>query len=515
MSNETYWQSGFVHLKEYVNTYGNANVSSTYVSPDGFQLGTWVVNRRMNYRKNNLDKEQVQKLLSIGFIFDGYVAWEAAKEQEWEDGYSHLLDFYKANGHSNVGLNYCAPDGFALGSWIQLQRIAYKQNRLTIEHYDRLISLGVERLSPPGEDVFQKKWDEGYRHLQRYYKKYGNTDVKTNYICPWDKYPLGNWIMLQRKNDKNNILAAEAREKLLALGFQFSVQKESYDRSWENGYKHLVEFLNHHKTLSYINDYVSPDGYKLGYWLQYQMKLIRKNKLSSERVQRLRNLGLFSGNTLLGRQTRWETGYMHLVAYYTKHKHSNVPISYECDDGFRLGNWVHQQRQSYKSKSLSVEQLTMLNKVNFIYDYAKAVWEEYFALLVQYKEQYGTACVSSRYDSGDGTNLYNWLSLQIKNYRAGRLSKKKTKRLLSLGVNFHTHEIVRSSDDIYWGNGYNHLTRYLIDHHGAFPKSTYKAPDGFPVGAWLKEQRDNYDRLSLNQICKLESVGFIWKGKAR
>ena len=63
------WEEGFSYLKKYQEEHGDCrvNTSSKYKT---YNLGAWVAQQRVSYRKDLLDKERVQKLDKLGFIWD-------------------------------------------------------------------------------------------------------------------------------------------------------------------------------------------------------------------------------------------------------------------------------------------------------------------------------------------------------------------------------------------------------------------------------------------------------------
>ena len=56
---------------------------------------------------------------------------------------------------------------------------------------------------------------------------------------------------------------------------------------WNNGFNHLVEYVEMNGTARPSRQYYSPDGYPLGRWLEAQRAAHRTRRLAAERVQRL------------------------------------------------------------------------------------------------------------------------------------------------------------------------------------------------------------------------------------
>jgi hypothetical protein len=97
---------------------------------DGFNLGKWVGVQRTN--KDSLSPERRQRLDDIGFV------WDVLTEQ-WEEGFSKLLQFKEAEGHCRVPATFKL-DGFNLGKWVGVQRT--NKDSLSPERRQRLDYIG-------------------------------------------------------------------------------------------------------------------------------------------------------------------------------------------------------------------------------------------------------------------------------------------------------------------------------------------------------------------------------------
>lgn len=67
--NDTMWNDGYSRAETYYKTYGNLDLDSKYISPDGFRLGSWIANKRTSYKKGKLTNERVEMLEKIGMDF--------------------------------------------------------------------------------------------------------------------------------------------------------------------------------------------------------------------------------------------------------------------------------------------------------------------------------------------------------------------------------------------------------------------------------------------------------------
>ena len=270
------WQIGFDHLTEYINKYGNAHVPQGFVSSDGYNLGRWVATQRKNYCNHKLNKDQIQTLLSIGFMFDGHAARNVVREEAWKKGYSHLMDFHKKNGHSNVPITFLSPyDSFPLGKWLRLQMMAYKDGTLSQEHYEMLKALDVKRFCDKDKSRFTTKWNEFFQMLKDYYKSHGNCFVPKS-SDNLDLQRLYSWIRRQADLYRKGRLCTKQIDMLNSVGLFDSSKR---DAIWETGFNYYVEYVLNKGLKNITYDYVCPDNYKLGQWIHHQVKAIKNGTI--------------------------------------------------------------------------------------------------------------------------------------------------------------------------------------------------------------------------------------------
>jgi Helicase associated domain len=128
------WQESYEMMIAYVAEHGNARVPQSFKTSDGFRLGGWVREQRCAYSEGLLDGERQQKLESL----NGW-SWNA-REDNWEDGYRHLLNY--AAVHGDVAVPKGAVfNGFLLGRWVSRQRVWRGNGTLSQERQDKLSAL--------------------------------------------------------------------------------------------------------------------------------------------------------------------------------------------------------------------------------------------------------------------------------------------------------------------------------------------------------------------------------------
>jgi hypothetical protein len=129
------------------------------------------------------------------------------------------------------------------------------------------------------------------------------------------------------------------------------------------------------------------------------------------RRQRLEGLTGWSWNTI---DDRWELGFSHLKKFTERNGHCRVPKTYVNEEGYRLGSWVSVQRR--KKEVIDPDRLRRLEALpGWSWDVYWDRWEEGFASIKRFVDQYGHSRVSKSYKTADGSRLGEWVKIQRQN----------------------------------------------------------------------------------------------------
>lgn len=383
------WEDYFSLLTNYYQAYGNSEVPLYFKTYDGltfdntgFSLGNWTHNLRKAYRNNLLSEEQIEKLEQIDFRFTTLNYDEA-----WNKAYQLLVNFYNEHGHVNIpshfktrdGLSY-DDNGFDLSYWANKQRVKYKKGLLVPWQITKLQNLNFRLVSISHD----KHWEKMYELLASYYNHYQNIiipiDFKTLDGINYDAsgFALGEWLYRQKIKAKNNNYSLEHKDKLSALGYDFTTV--SREDNWTKMYELLKAYSNHFHTCEVPQNFKTIDGITydaqglaLGSWIKEQRKKYSLGKLDEEKIALLQALNCRL--EIKNYDDAWAMHYALLVNFFNVYGHANVPQLFITSDGItedalgiHLGNWVSKQRRAYKTGKLTDEQITKLNAVNFKYN---------------------------------------------------------------------------------------------------------------------------------------------------
>jgi hypothetical protein len=395
----------------------------------------------------------------------------------WDEMFGRLLLFRDTYGHARVPMGYTDKK---LAKWVQHQRTFASKGNLSAYRKRRLDDIGFSW------DPFETAWEEGFRYLAMYKEREGHCAAPAEYKTS-DGYRLGQWVSVQRQSRDNLTTVRKAR--LDALGFDW----DPITTQWEEGFECLKEYVREHEHCRVPAQYITLNGYRLGGWVSAQRLSI--DSLLDERKARLDALG-FDWDP---HETSWNEGFEHLLEYLKEHKDCNVRQQFKSPVGYKLGQWVGQQRTRHDT--LSAQKKAKLDALGFDWDPIRTQWADGFKHLQEYVEEHKDCNVPALYTSADGYRLGTWVTFQ--RVSQNRLPSERKTQLDKLG--FDWDPITTQ-----WEKGFSHLQAYLREHKDCIVPYNYKSSDGYNLGAWVTRNRKRKSSLSFERIARLDALGFDW-----
>jgi len=185
---------------------------------------------------------------------------------------------------------------------------------------------------------------------------------------------------------------------------------------WNNNYKKLID---HYEKNGHFAILLSDRPNKrLRHWFQSQLCLFNKQKLNDKQAKLL----IYSDVdfSLQGiKWENWERHYRILNLYHEKNGHSSVS---QLVKG--IGPWLSAQRVLYRRSELSLTKITLLEKLNIVWnpsDNFNEKWQSQYEKVRSYYLQHGHSNMPRREFPDPGI----WISAQRTAYRKGLLSKKR------------------------------------------------------------------------------------------
>ena len=232
------------------------------------------------------------------------------------------------------------------------------------------------------------------------------------------------------------------------------------------------------------------NGYSLGNWVSTQRS--RKRSLSKEQIEKLDKVDFIWDY----HDDQWDEGYTYLYQFYLREGHCKVPRGH-TEEGYKLNIWVQTQRA--KKETLSKERIGQLNAIEFIWDVHEFLWEQGFTYIVKFYEREGHVKVPKG-QKEDQFDLNSWVDTQRQN--RPNLSKVQIERLDALGFIWEPFLHL-------WEIGFKHLTLFYNRQGHCLVPQEHKE-ENFNLGGWVSTQRQNKNKLTIDQIEKLNDFGFIW-----
>lgn len=275
------------------------------------------------------------------------------------------------------------------------------------------------------------------------------------------------------------------------------------DERWQEGLRVLRAFAAREGHANVPDDH-SEQGVALGTWVGTKRAQYRRGRMAPDRI---RTLEALPGWTWSAVEQAWEDGFQSLLRFLEHHGHVHVPAHYRDPDGFPLGSWVRSHRRPDGRRAMTSEQRAKLSAVpgwSFTAP-TEVAWDTAFSAMERFATREGH-CRTSRHNREDGIDVDGWSKRQRVRYHRGLLAADRAARLERLpGWSWRPQEDA-------WETGF----QVLVAHLGATGTASVRRDavvDGYPLGAWVGEQRNRYasGQLPDDRQRRLELLaGWTW-----
>jgi hypothetical protein len=193
----------------------------------------------------------------------------------------------------------------------------------------------------------------------------------------------------------------------------------------------------------------------------------------------------------------WDEMFGRLLLFRDAHQHCRVPSTYKDK---KLAKWVSHQRNFANNAKLSTIRKQRLDDIGFSWDLLDANWENGFRSLIAYKHREGHCCVPDTRKE-NGFRLGQWVRVQREN--RDTMSTLRRRRLDEIGF-------VWDAKDWAWKEALRHLEDFKQREGNCLVPVRHKE-NGYPLGNWVVNQRQNKDGLSDERRRALDALGFVWE----
>jgi len=532
------WQERLTELQLFFEENQHFNVTKENEEFDG--LYKWLVYQRRMFNNKKLGVNRIVEFQNIGFDFNKHL--KADNKAEWDIRFKELEKYYTKNNTFYIAT--ADTENKKLLSWLRYQRKLFRDNKLSNDRYEELISLGYSfDINYRGKTSTSQPrikheilWQEKYEKLKEYY------EINHTFLIPKSntKYKhLKSWILYQKKMFNLGKLSEEKTSKLLAIGFSFkenyrgksfknintskNIKKDTF-KTWNAKFELLKQY---HKD---FNTFLIPTNTKeflsLKSWLQYQKKLFKQNSLEQSKIEKLKSIGYSFDINYRGKKRSsqndlfWDKYFEELSQFHSKYNTFLIPkhlIEYR-----KLKTWLQEQKRLYKAGRLSKERLDKLLQIGFSFDLSysgrkfeyevnpskkkkvKTVdsWEENYLKLLEYKLKNGSCNITRSQDS----SLANFVYKQRVRYKNKELTETQIQKLELLNFEWESTKKTISSA---WETKFNLLKDFFSKNNHSLYKKSYGNESLYH---WVLLQRMEYrkGKLHPDRIKALNSINFIW-----
>ena len=327
------WDEVLGRLMKFKEREGHLRVPQ-YFESDGYRLGLKVVNLRQ--QKKILSPSRISILNEMGFIWNEL-------DQKWNEFILALTAFKEREGHLNVQWKH-VESGYFLGHRVLKYRAELEdKNEFYKDRLDQLDKLGFIW------DLNTHNWNIHFQALEQFKQREGHITVprsnRENGLL------LSKWIQRQRTNFKD--LTDEQAKKLLDIGFLIN----PFDFSWNEALAFLDSYILKHGNCDVPQRHLE-GNFKLGVWCHNQRKQFSEEKLSADKIEKLKERG-FNWNPL---SSLWNEWIELLKEYKELHGNFDLPKRTLFKDK-KLGYWISNIRSS-KDK-LTKDRIKQLDDLGF------------------------------------------------------------------------------------------------------------------------------------------------------
>ncbi len=522
------WDEMYSDLVGFFKLHGHCNVSDHWSTQP--ELARWVALQRRERARSKLTPEQISRMDEIGFSWTNY-------DGIWDSMYLKLAEFMRPMNSGKLRESLPTSE---LRRWMQRQRESRKRGQLEADRERRLSSIGFEW------DPYEARWQKMLSELVQFHAQYGHCSVPST----WTVNPvLAKWVGFQRMRKIEGKLSSARVDALDALGFSWKFENSSdgtsADSAWAIMYAQLKDYVAKYGSSKVPQSY--PESQKLGRWVAIQRNNRRRGRLTNEQIASLDAVSFDwhprqcrdnkseidpeRSNALIEDiyQTRWKHRFEELTGYKSEFGNCRVPLGWK--ENRQLASWVGVQRGRFKKNVLSEDRIKLLDGIGFdwvVYTGAtrerkpggavafEARWNNRFSDLLAFKNEFGNCRVTAGWSRN--TKLANWVGVQRRRYKQGKLSADKSRKLEAVGFDW----VVESgsspilggnlieANEYRWNLMLQKLQEYKLKYDDCLVPQGWKADTR--LADWVTSQRmeNNRGQLSSERVERLNRLGFDW-----
>lgn len=224
----------------------------------------------------------------------------------------------------------------------------------------------------------------------------------------------------------SSLVGLETLNKFISTSF---ISRDSIDANWMSRYNELVDF--HNTTGHALVSRGNKEHVVLANWCQRQRKSLKEGKLCSSKIDLLNQLK-FMWCPL---ESRWQSRFKELKAYYEENGHVNIPSNDE--ELVVLCKWLFEQKKMARSGRLLPHRKQALSK--FVDDFSPGEnrWMAQYKAVRRHFRKNGNIIMTP------STPMGIWIYKQMLRYKNKKLPEERLEKLNKIGFqnylkNYHS-----------------------------------------------------------------------------
>ena len=205
-------------------------------------------------------------------------------------------------------------------------------------------------------DVLDNNFSKGLSSLKSFVEREKHFKIPKSYRDS-DGLDLNKWVFNRRKDFKNGKLSPE---RICALNSIEGWVWDPYEAEFQEGLKKLKEWVKRNNHARVPPNYIDNGEFKLGVWVSSRRRDFKNGKLSPDRIKQLENVNGWIWDPI---EAKFQEGLGHLKNYKRQNQNTRIPAKYKTENGYRLGQWFHNTRESYRGGKLTPERVQQLEAV--------------------------------------------------------------------------------------------------------------------------------------------------------
>lgn len=276
-SSEDSWNENYALLNNFLQKKSRfPTTTDAQLNESVYAVYRWMLHQREAYKKGRLSQDRIEKLESIGFVWD-------AKRDLWNRQFQLLEKFVEINHRPPNAKDKI--DGSGIGQWYLKQKKLIETGKLAPELSDKIQKLNILKIS--SYDVYNDSvWKKNYEALKQFMDEFHRPPY-TDEIYHGIK--LYQWLIQQKNRYNEGKLKREYVDKFIEIGIDISVftsGKELPRPAW------MSTYMEYKKFLETMHRHPSTKEKKLYCWQAQMRKRYKSGNLKQSQIDLLHDIGV-------------------------------------------------------------------------------------------------------------------------------------------------------------------------------------------------------------------------------